>query len=726
MKEVSVQEILDQYSLIVPEIQREYVWGFNQYAVFETFLSDIKEGFQSKGDESPEIQALQDTINNPHLDAKTKENLLGVLEKMRSPTPSVNIGFLYSYKPGYYIGNDREEDLYLIDGQQRFTTLFLILFYFSLKENRKAEFIELFKFDAAKEKIAFDYRVRSITHQFMIDLTSKSQTVEDLLCVREKRWFLTNYATDTTVKSIAGTDNRTGVFNLLNQSFKDSAQKYYDFVKGNIKFWHFKTEETSQGEELYITMNSRGQQLADNETIRAKLFDNEDVKKSPLTWSEQWELWQNFFWQHRDKESEGVTADEGFNEFLRWVQLLKFWEVNLKLTPASGENAKTFEKYLQWESGSQLDVNLLSLEDIKLTFEALDYLYEDFKTNQIQFKAIYPKSYNDRLLPSEWISTNGTSLEIINLFQLLPILLFCKKSLKQTNTIDVQSLYRLVRTIKTLSKDTTIGKAVRNQIANVLSFSDMLSPAQDLITLRYDKEVSKTILNEELSAKMEILATTNERHRLEDLIWFAEDIGLNNGEILHLIGLTKTMQPANGPLDVDVFEKVQNAYAELMKHQIDVNGNILHTDCYLNSFDRIEKRSSWYKQSGLLNLVRARVLSPVQPLKDFLIDEQRKFIRQYKTVEEISNEDYTGNQLYVYYILSNNPILEQSPGWSWDNCFNFGKSSQWGDLITLFTDGRIFQSYRSAFHYNYDRILKIHRLQNAEGIFESLMNWASK
>lgn len=314
MKEVSVEEILQQYNLIVPEIQREYVWGYNQYGIFETFLTDMKEGFSSEADVPPEIKSLQSTLENPLLDEDAKKSLLSLIERMR-PVLSMNIGFLYSYRPSYYIGNDREEDLYLIDGQQRFTTLFLTLFYFALKEGRKEDFFQLFKFDAAKEKIAFDYRVRSITHQFIIDLIAKSETVADLLSVRRQRWFLANYANDTTVKSITGTNENTGVFNLLHQFFGNDIQSYYDYIKKSIKFWHFKTEETSQGEELYITMNSRGQQLADNETIRAKLFDDDRVKNEPLYWSEQWELWQDFFWKHRDRETDGVTADEGFNEF---------------------------------------------------------------------------------------------------------------------------------------------------------------------------------------------------------------------------------------------------------------------------------------------------------------------------------------------------------------------------------------------------------------------------
>lgn len=723
MKEVSLTEILDQYNLIVPEIQREYVWGLNQYGVFETFLKDIKEGFQTDGDESNEIKSLRATIVNPAVDEISKENLKTLLLRMVKPQPTMNIGFLYSYKPGYYIGNDREEDLYLIDGQQRFTTLFLVLFYFSLKEFHKKEFLLLFKFDAAKEKIAFDYRVRSITHQFIIDLIEKSETVADLLTVRKKRWFLASYANDTTIKSIVGIDEKTGVFNILSNCFQNDERQYFNFVQSNIKFWHFKTEETSQGEELYITMNSRGQQLADNETIRAKLFDDEEVKTNSMYWSEQWELWQDFFWKHRNRKKETVTADEGFNEFLRWVQILNMWKNELRNLSPIQSTILSFETMLQWPKNSKLSVNYLSLPDIELTFKALTYLYRTFNISQLQYKNKYPKSYINKALPPEWISTDGNPVGIISLFQLLPILLYCKKSLVVGDVINDHALFRLVRAFGTLGKDTTIGKAIRNQVANILTFTDKLLPSEDLTAILQKTDISKTVLNEEFQSKLELMAQSNQRERLEDLIWFAEDIRINNGEILQLIKLTKSIQIDDKVFDLDIFEKVVNGFVEAMKNREEINGNILHTDCYYDLWDRVERSYDWYKRMGLLTIIKNRVLSADQTLSKILLEQQKNFVRQYQTISEIKAETHGGKQLYIYYILSTNNILTVKPTWNWDGNYNFGKLAE-GDLNALFDKNIVFQHYNAAFRENENRILEIHRFSHRNA-FESLLSWAS-
>lgn len=719
MKEVSVEEILSQYNLIVPEIQREYVWGQNQYGVFETFLGDIKEGLQAEEQDTPEVKALRDTINNPAIDELTRNSLIAVLEGLSKPFGTMNIGFLYSYKPGYYIGNDREEDLYLIDGQQRFTTLVLVLFYFALKEGRKSDFVQLFKFDATKEKIAFDYRVRSITHQFLIELIQRCDGVNDLLDIRGKSWFLTNYANDTTIKSIAGENEESGVFLILYNFFKNDNLAYYDYVKTAIKFWHFKAEETSQGEELYITMNSRGQQLADNETIRAKLFDDEKVKNNPLEWSEKWEIWQDFFWKNRNKELIGSTADEGFNEFLRWVQVLKMYENLMEGQQNSDELSNEFERILQWGEGSKLDVQYFSLVDIEETFESIKYLYNDFKDEQESLRKIYPKSFIAELIMQKWIANEGKLLDLIDLFQLLPILYYCKKHFD--SGINPKLLYRLIRTLRSLSKDTNIGKSVRKLIVHVLYFTSELKLGMDVTDLLDNKFISTTILNEELKTKLSHLKDFSERDKLEDLFWYAEDIRNNDGEILHLINLSNNQ---TGNFDFGYFDKIVAGFEELIDNEDEVTLNVIHSNIFRDSTDRIEFYQDWYKRQGFLGMITKRIDFSGLLLNDFLVKHQKEFVKNYATAEEIMNEEYAGKQLFIYYILSNNNILKTKVNWDWAY-FNFGKWQKYPGFKSLFSNGIIYQGYKAAFRENEFKILAIHSLKEKSAL-DKLLTWANE
>ena len=294
LEELSIQRLIEKYNFIIPEIQREYVWGNNEFNILDKFFSDIKETFNEsniKSEDQRVIESLEEKLRDANESDKAAiKNLIDTYYSKKD----LNIGFLYTYRPDYYIYDDRNDDVYLIDGQQRFTTLFIALFYFSLRESdNHIDFIDLFRFEEKLEKMAFDYRVRNLTHNFLIELVARCKNIDDLLDVKNKTWFLTDFANDVTVKSIIRTLYK------LHESFKDDTKGYYHFIKKQIKFWHFRTEETSQGEELYITMNSRGQQLADNETIRAKLFENDDVKSQQIEWAEKWENWQDFFWKNR-------------------------------------------------------------------------------------------------------------------------------------------------------------------------------------------------------------------------------------------------------------------------------------------------------------------------------------------------------------------------------------------------------------------------------------------
>lgn len=80
MEKNNINNLLQHYNLVVPEIQREYVWG-NKKTVVETFIHDLVKSLK-KGE--------------------------------------ANIGFLYSYKNG--------TEYHIIDGQQRFTTIILLLY----------------------------------------------------------------------------------------------------------------------------------------------------------------------------------------------------------------------------------------------------------------------------------------------------------------------------------------------------------------------------------------------------------------------------------------------------------------------------------------------------------------------------------------------------------------------------------------------------------------------
>ena len=211
MERVTLKGLLksEDVAIVVPEIQREYVWG------------------------------AKESIRNQFIDS---------LEMRKEQSQSVNLGFLYTYK--------RNAETYIIDGQQRFTTVILMLYFLSLASNEdKKDFKEIMKLD--KAGMSFSYRVRSNTEQFMKDLfVSGLREKEE---IKDSLWYHSYYDTDKSIQSMLG------LLDYLNQR-KQSGSLSLTYNKLlDVEFWCYPVEDTSMGEELYITMNSRGKALDNSE-----------------------------------------------------------------------------------------------------------------------------------------------------------------------------------------------------------------------------------------------------------------------------------------------------------------------------------------------------------------------------------------------------------------------------------------------------------------------------
>lgn len=718
LQEVSVEEILRHYNLIVPEIQREYVWGFNTHNIVNVFVNDIVEG-KSKKDTKMQSKKenLQNMINSPDIPAEAKDALQIAVQQLADASLEMNIGFLYSYRPGYSTGS-KDRDLYLIDGQQRFTTLFLILFYFAVKEGRESDFIKLFNVSTSTGSLGFDYRVRNLTHHFFIELFTHTKTIEDLLDIRNKIWFLSNFSLDVTISSIVGDKERKSIFQLFEDKFSNSPEKYFDYIKSKVMFWHFKTEETSQGEELYITMNSRGQQLADNESIRAKLFDSDIVRENPLEWSEQWEKWQDFFWKNRSK-ARGLSADEGFNEFLRWVQLLNMIEKHI-LTPDDN-----FEKQIHFlqNNKKELDTVYLNLKDIKIYFNSLIYIRIFFEKDNLESILLPFKKFKSAFKFSIQDYINGSFLNQNQLFIILPLLEYCKKYIESGTELDDLAFLRVFKFITNLSYDINIGKSIRDQILSIVQHISKLNIDEDITGLLTKSNISKTIINDEQREKLSIYknATVGDRLKIEDSFWFCETLRyVFRGEILHLIKITEKIEPQ---FKINNFEKILIAYKLFLNNENTIWGDLIPTNVYENDNEKIVY-SNFTKKTGFLDLIIS--LCDINDINYFTRENQKKwFSEKYKFEEDLVNEPNYKNQIYIIYLLKVNKLLGLSE-WDWyGDRFNFGRWSHYSNCESFFTHNGIFQMIKTNFAENSQYIFDFHyKKLTSESVFTALQNWS--
>lgn len=283
MDKKNIEELLGNY-MVVPEIQREYVWGSNKNIVNQ-FIDSIKDN------------------------------------------KDINVGFLYSYS------NGNQE--YIIDGQQRLTTLVLCLYYASLMQGEYDKFKSLLKVNSPN--MAFTYRVRSNTEEFMQCLFNSGLYKEKE--IKDSKWYHTCYDSDLSISSMIA------LLNYLDE-IKFNV-KYNDIL--NIEFWYYPIDETSLGEDLYITMNSRGKTLDNAEKLKPLLF--EKSRKELKNWGKIWDDWEDFFFTLLNGD-DITKINVAMNNLIRIV-----WELK---TCGEHNELKPFEA-----------IKDLNLSDIELFFEAL-------------------------------------------------------------------------------------------------------------------------------------------------------------------------------------------------------------------------------------------------------------------------------------------------------------------------------------------------------------------
>ena len=295
MDKKNIEELLGNY-MVVPEIQREYVWGSNKNIVNQ-FIDSIKDN------------------------------------------KDINVGFLYSYS------NENQE--YIIDGQQRLTTLVLCLYYASLMQGEYDKFKSLLKVNSPN--MSFTYRVRSNTEEFMQCLFNSGLYKEEE--IKDSKWYHTCYDSDISISSMIA------ILNYLADIKFDV--KYDDIL--NIEFWYYPIDETSLGEDLYITMNSRGKTLDNAEKLKPLLF--EKSRKELKNWGKIWDDWEDFFFTLLNGD-DITKINVAMNNLIRIV-----WELK---TCGEHNELKPFEA-----------IKDLNLSDIELFFNALKLIVNSEFKNKV-------------------------------------------------------------------------------------------------------------------------------------------------------------------------------------------------------------------------------------------------------------------------------------------------------------------------------------------------------
>ena len=224
----SFWKLINKYNITIPMIQRDYVQGKE-----DKRINEIREKL----------------INNIKL-AIQGEKLL-------------DFDFIYGSTK---INEDNEEELSLLDGQQRITTLFLLHWYFAKKECKMTDEVKNIMHN-------FSYQNRVSSREFCKSLVDKEIKIEknkkisDL--IRQKTWYYSEWNNDPTVK------NMLNMLDCIHENFYEyeAFDKLIDENNSLITFMFIPLEKFNLTDELYIKMNSRGKKLTNFEIFKSKILE---------------------------------------------------------------------------------------------------------------------------------------------------------------------------------------------------------------------------------------------------------------------------------------------------------------------------------------------------------------------------------------------------------------------------------------------------------------------
>jgi len=236
-EDMSVRKLFEDF-YVVPDFQREYIWGPEQV---EKLLEDIQAEFD---------QCSKD------------------------------------YKPDYFIGSivtshDRSSDVYsLIDGQQRVTTLFIVLC--AIRDFLRESGDPMKAIHKQLEEMAVDseghekprYRVE-LQYEDSQDVLAQIAAKRDLVPLES-----IGPSTRSAVNLLEAYRNtqtflRDGTEGLSGDP--DTVRRFYAFLTQNVKLIRIKTESLSRALWIFETVNYRGARLDPMDLMKNQLFMQADA-----------------------------------------------------------------------------------------------------------------------------------------------------------------------------------------------------------------------------------------------------------------------------------------------------------------------------------------------------------------------------------------------------------------------------------------------------------------
>ena len=495
-----------------------------------------------------EIPIIQRDYAQGRSDERSKEirkTFLGSLIAAVENYPQKNIELDFVY------GKRNKNKVYLLDGQQRITTLYLLHWYLAQR---------LQKLSLLKD-VALSYRVRQYANEFTKKISDESTLIDFTSSIPSQAicnctWFFDAWKHDPTVKGMLNTLDT--IHELLKDKEINEERYWQPLEEEAVTFYWLDLEEHQLTDELYLKMNARGKQLSNFENFKASLVkhitDNGWEKNTPEEDSFSFKMdtiYTDLFWEYRGKMN---VIDYEVTNFFASMAMIGY---------AIKENSVAQQKRIQELFNNPLSVRVEEFEesDFKLFMSYLDF-YSAEKNISIETKLWkYYNSDNKRGFFEEFIKdeNKGTEKKYDGATYSQRVLFYALSELfmeaKDKNNISED----FIRVVRNIVENATIDSA-QTFVYAIKLMSELLEGVQDIYWYLCKTAIQSNFASYQVTQEKQKAERIVANPEWKDVIWEAEDHPMFKGDIGFLLLETEN--------DLPLFKKRY----EVAKEMFDVEG----------------------------------------------------------------------------------------------------------------------------------------------------------
>ncbi|OQY08459.1 MAG: hypothetical protein B6I28_04725 [Fusobacteriia bacterium 4572_132] len=345
-KENNLIELLKQKKYYIDDYQREYKWEERQ---IKELISDLADKFLEDYTDGNELKEVK------------------------------NYG---SYFLGSIVISDKGNNEYIVDGQQRITSLILLLIYINNRINEKGE---SGKIDVLTSLI---YSQSYGENSYNLDVSERNDCMNALFRGQEDE-----FNTKDKSESVINLINRyKDIEEIFPESIDDCLIHFAWWLIENVYLVKITSFSDDDAYIIFETMNDRGLSLDSTEMLKGFLLAGIDTKER---------TYSNEIWKKRIKKFNEMGKEEATDFFKNWFRAKYAETTREKKKEQGGYILKDFEiignAYHKWIRDNKEIIGLKSSEEfynfINVRFDFYSNLYIKIRNYEKKFDENYAEVY---------------------------------------------------------------------------------------------------------------------------------------------------------------------------------------------------------------------------------------------------------------------------------------------------------------------------------------------